>query len=326
MFAFGSGVIGGGLVPPPRFIAPPPAPPIALPRPFQLLVPPNLQWGSPVGMTWGAVQVPAQSVAQVPNFKGDLGTRVQGDPALQFTLGFLFAYLVLDNNANSVWQAQTGYPLIGAQGASPGLSLFAHNPAEDGFSTSYLPSLYLFRDDKTGGEIVHEADDWEVEESVWTLLWVTPSPASGQDVQRQYRQYANQVVKACAVALSVGLTPSWVMPGDTDPGSSFRGSYLGFFTNVMRQRIVSWKRTKIVLKSSTGGVLPEFPAVEMKMLVREKTQADLRSPQYFPMGVLDLSIFNVFGLRLEHEIVQGQATGGDIRVALPSNNLIIPGR
>ena len=129
-------------------------------------------------------------------------------------------------------------------------------------------------------------------------------------------------MKACAAALSIGLTPSWVMPGDTDPGCHFRGSYLGFFTNVMRQRIRGWKRTKIVIKPSNGAAPQEFPAVEMKMLVREKTQADLRAPQYFPMGPLDLSIYNQFGLRLEHEIVQGQATGGDIRVALPSNTLI----
>ena len=325
MFAFGSGVIGAGLVPPPRLIAPSPTPaPLTIFGPFQSFIPEDLQQGSAPGLTWGAVQVPAQTVSQVPNFKGDLGNRIQGDPALQFTLGFLFAYLVLDNNAQGPWQAQTGYPLIGAIGAAPGLSLFAHNPVEDVFSVAYLPALYLFRDDKTGGEIVHEADDWEVEESTWTLLWVMPSPLSGQDVQRQYRQYANQVVKACAVALSVGLTPSWVMPGDTDPTSQFRGSFLGFFTNVMRQRITGWKRTKIVVKSSNGATTQEFPAVEMKMLVREKTQADLRAPQYFPMGPLDLSIYNQFGLRLEHEIVQGQATGGDRVVLQPSNTLRIP--
>ena len=312
MFAFGSGVIGGGLVPPPRLIAPPAPRPPALLQPFQFFIPEGLQQGSAPGMTWGAIQVPALTVSQVPNFIGDLGNRIQGDPALQFTLGFLFAYLVLDNNAQGPWQAQTGYPLVGAPGAPPGLSLFAHNPVEDVFSVSYLPALYLFRDDKAGGEIVHEADDWEVEESTWTLLWVMPSPASGQDVQRQYRQYANQVVKACAAALSIGLTPSWVMPGDTDPGCHFRGSYLGFFTNVMRQRITGWKRTKIASKPSNMGAVLEFPAVEMKMLVREKTQADLRAPMYFPLGPLDLSIYNQFGLRLEHEIVQDRPTGGDI--------------
>ena len=319
MFAFGSGVIGGGLVPPPQIIAPrtPPQPPPPPLQAFQLLVPPTLQQGSPPGLTWGAVQVPAQSVAQIPNFQGDLGTRIQGDPALQFTLGFLYAFLVLDGNANVPWTAQTGYPLI----ASP-KALFSHNPSKEGFSVSYLPALYLFRDDKDGGDIVHEADDWEVEEGLWTLLWVTPSPASGQDVQRQYRLYQNQLVKACAVALSCGLTPSWVMPGDTDPTSRWRGSYLGFFTNVMRQRITKWRRTEIVIKSSNGGAPVEYPAIEMKMLVREKTQADLRAPQFFPMGPLDLSIYNQFGLRLEHEIVQGQATGGDIQVALPANTLI----
>jgi hypothetical protein len=299
----------------------PPAPP-APPRliaPYQFFVPEGLQQGSPVGVTWGAVQIPAQTVAQVPNFSGDLGNRIQGDPALQLTLGFLYAFLVLDNNANGPWQAQTGYPII----ASP-LSLFAHNPNDVVLSTSYMPALFLFRDDQAGSEIVREADDWDVETSTWTMLWVTPNPASGQDVLRQYRQYANQFVKACVVGIDRGYTPSWVMPNDTDPSSRYRGSFYPFFTNVMRQRITGYKRTKVLSKPSNGGAVLEFPAVEIKWEVREKTQADLRDPMYFPMGPLDLSIYNQYGLRLEHELVQDQATGGDIVVAVPSYTLIYP--
>lgn len=292
MFFGGVSIGGSGQIQPTRLIAPRPPPPPHVFGPFQLLVPPGLQPGSPIGDTWGAIQVPAQPTPQIPSFPGPT---YQGDPALLLTLGFLYDFLVTDGNASTVWTGQTGYPLI----KSP-LSLFAHNPNDVVFNNSYLPALYLFRDDAQGSKYEREADDWEVETSIWTMLWATP--LGGQDVQLSYRLYMNQFVKALVMGLERGQTPSWIQPGDTDPSSQYRGSYLPFFTNVMRQRVTSAKRAKIKAKPSNGGPTIEYPAVEIKWEVREKTQADLR--RFAPNSMLEFRLVDPFGRTIQSTTFQ----------------------
>jgi hypothetical protein len=272
------GGLGAGSI----IISVPVAPTVLPPRiavaPF---VPNVLAWPQfpAVGDSWGAVQVPAQPAPQVVGFSpiltpGGTGVIPPGDPSLAYTLSFLYAFLVTDANANVPWTQAFGYPLI----KSP-LSLFAHNPKEAGFNVDYLPALYLWRDDVLGGKFEREADDWEVETSTMTMLWAMP--LGDQFRQRDRSQYVNQFVKSVVAGIEYEQTPSWVMPGDPNPQSSFRGSVLGQYTNMVRFRALSWKRSKIRIELSnvpknTAGSLRDYSAVELKFEVRERLAPDLR--------------------------------------------------
>jgi hypothetical protein len=257
-----------------------------------------------IGDFWGAVQIPAQPSPQIVGYSPVLapkgsGILPPGDPALGMVLSYLYAWLVLDSNANAPWQQAFGYPLI----KSP-KSLFTHNPSDEVFNVEYLPALYLWRDDLSGGKFEREADDWEMETCIWTLLWVLP--LGDQFRQRDRAPYANQFVKAVVDAIETNRTPSWVQPGDPIPDSLIYGSQLGQYTNMVRFRALGWKRSNVRVEISNvsqnvGGSLRKWPAVEMRFEARERLKPDLR--KYGTLQQLDQRISNpVTGSQLEHEI------------------------
>lgn len=271
----------------PTVFAPPLAPAVSRPpQGSQLFFPasaglqPGTQPGSVIADRWGAISVPAQPQPVIPPFQPAL---FPGDPALAYVLSFLYAFLVTDSNANVPWSASFGLPII----KSP-LSLWAHNPSDHVFQVDYLPSLYLFRDDAAGGSFEREADDWFVETSTWTMLWAWP--LGGQDQKRRRSTYANQFVKSVAVGLERGVTPSWVLPGDPDPAAVNRGSFLGYWTNVMRMHLQKWRLTqiRIPMRNASDKEARSYPCVELKFQVRERLQPDLR--RFQPLGWLDLQI------------------------------------
>lgn len=246
---------------------------------------PIVPYGAPVVDQWGAVSFPAQPAPAISQFPGD--------PALDYTLDFLYAWLVQDSEANIPWQNAFGYPLI----ASP-LSLFPHNPSEAVFNVSYLPALYLWRDDQQGGKYEYLGDDWLEEHSTWTMLWVLPQ--GGQENQKARTQYANQFVKAVVVGIERGYTPSWVLAGDPDPISAVRGSFLGYWTNLVRFFTSGWKRTKVRIQMGDGTPTQDFPAIEIKFEVRERQDRTIR--RFPPTNYLDQRIYNQFGNLVDREI------------------------
>ena len=272
-----AGRYGGAGLPASQIVQPPPAArPQAFGNTYGLRIP-NVAPGAVVADQWGAVQFPAQTQP--------VGVTYPGDPALTYVLQFLYAWLVLDSEANGPWQAQTGYPLI----KSPA-SLLPHNPVDHVFSEAYLPALYLFRDDKAGGTVDYVAEDWFMEVSTWTLLWALP--LGNQDTQRARSQYVNQFAKAVAVGIERSVTPSWVMPGDPDPGVAGRGSHLGYWTNLVRLHTNGWRKTKIVIPSANAPAR-EYPCVEMKFEVKERQNRTIRR---FPgLGYLDQRTINPSG-------------------------------
>ena len=291
---------GNLLAPPPARLLPAPQRPRVVPVAFlqERYIP-----GSAVGDTWGAVQIPAQPAPQLAGYSpvlapGGSGILPPGDPSLAMVLSFLYAFLVQDGNANVPFTQAFGYPIIKSQ-----LSLFAHNPSDWAFNESYLPALFLWRDDNIGGKFEHEADDWEVETSTWTMLWALP--LGDQFRQKDRSQFANQFVKAVVTGIERGFTPSWVQPGDSNPKSSAYGSYLGQYLNVVRFRALSWKRSKIRIELSnvpknTAESIKTYPAIEMKFECRERLTPDLRR---FPaLECLDQRINNpVTGASNGHE-------------------------
>jgi hypothetical protein len=282
----------------PTLLAPPPARPLLSPPQRSRVVPVAfLQHlyvpGSAVGDTWGAVQIPAQPAPQFAGYSpvlapGGSGFLPPGDPALAIVLSFLYAFLVTDGNSNAPWTQATGYPLINSE-----KSLFAHNPSDWAFNESYLPALFLWRDDNIGGKFEREADDWEIETSTWTMLWALP--LGDQFRQKDRSQFANQFVKSVVTGIERGVTPSWLQPGDSNPDASTYGSYLGQYLNMVRFRALSWKRSKIRIAlanvpKNTAESIKEYPAIEMRFEARERLKPDLR--RYPGLNCLEQSINN----------------------------------
>ena len=236
---------------------------------------------------WGAVYVPAQAPPPVSAYPGD--------PALDYTLAFLFAWLVTDAQASGAWEAAFGYPLV-----KSGLSLFPYNPAEATFQSSYLPALYLWRDDAKSGSFEYLGDDWLLDKSVWKLLWALPQ--GDQENARNRTQYANQLAKAVVVGIERGYTPSWVVPGDPDPAAAGgRGSFLGYWTNLVRFSPVGWRRARIRPVMLDGSrATHDFPAVELTFEAIERQDRTIR--RYPPLGYLDQRILNRYGRVVDHEI------------------------
>lgn len=265
------------------------APPVPLPAPQY----------APVGDSWGAVQIPAQPAPQIAGYSpipspGGTGILAPGDPALGYTLSFLYAYLVLDGNANAPWTAAYGQPLI----KSP-LSLFAHNPSEADFNVSYLPALYLWRDDQAGGKFSWMGTDWKIETSTWTMLWALP--LGDQFRQAERSRYVNQFVKAVWSGIEVSITPGWVQPDDQVPTAAQYGSFLGQYTNMVRFKPLSWRRAQIRVPMANGAPRADYPAVEMKFEAVERLTPDLR--RFAALQKLDQRISNpIAGSHLEHEI------------------------
>lgn len=233
---------------------------------------------------WGAVSIPAQP-------QGD-GAAL-GDPALTRTLQYLYAYLVSDAGANVPWTTRFGYPLI----KSP-LSLFTHNPKEEGFQVDYLPALYLWRSD--GGDLEQRADDYLLDNSVWTLLWVMP--LASQENQSSRAPYVNQFAKAVADGLNHARTPSFVLLGDTDPLAASLGSFLWNAINVVMQYPAKWRIAKVVVPPIDGSKPREFKAVEMKLAVVERLHEN--RARYATTGVsLDARFTNQYGLPVGRSLV-----------------------
>ena len=273
-----AGRYGGAGLPTPQLFQPPPP---ARPRPFGnaygLLVP-NVAPGAAVVDQWGAVGVPAQPPPT--------GVPFPGDPALNYVLAFLYAWLVTDGKANAPWLAATGLPLI----KSPA-SLLPFNPSDYTFNSSYLPALYLWRDDQKGGVFEYVADDWLIEQSTWTMLWAFP--LGGQELQRNRSQYVNQFVKAVVVGIERSVTPSWVMPGDPDPQAATRGSHLGYWTNLVRLWMTGWRKTRIRIAMQNSAPAVDYPAVEMRFEVKERQNRTIQ--RFAPLNYLDQRTTNPSG-------------------------------
>jgi hypothetical protein len=207
--------------------------------------------GSPGGDVWGGLPIPTDAGPQI-SF-GQMPAFPAGDPALKYILDFLYAWLVVDGNITAAW-ASTGIPTnalsAGGQqiGYPPVKKLFAYDPTKLLINETSLPSLWLWR--ANGGDSEWLADDWLVERSVLKLLWVWPEATAENQVKRD--SFLNALAKTIQVGLERGRTPSFNVPGDTDPISKFQGSsfwlYAGFMSLVWKR----WRPAKVVITLDDG--------------------------------------------------------------------------
>lgn len=134
----------------------------------------------------------------------DVGDAVS-DPALNRLLEFLKA--AANGAMTTAWHSVDPRHL-------PVESTFAHNPELLGFNDNKLPALFAYR--KGGGGIAHMADEWRVETSDVTVLWVIESTAQAKQLQRH--PAVNGITKAIDRAIDYGRDVAWIVASDrADP-------------------------------------------------------------------------------------------------------------
>lgn len=196
---------------------------------------------------FGALELPA------PLSNGDSTTA--GDPCLDVLLAFASA--VLRYGAGDVHGT-----------VSPGTGdvvkvTRAHNPGHVVLNEKDFPALYAWR---LRGDVETIADDYDIETSVLSLLWVFPLAQA--DWQARRNPMVNALSKALTAALRRGRHPSWVMSGDTEAQAARNGSFLWSWAGLWSVRRLSWKVQDLVAQKA--GVETTYPALQWEITVEER--------------------------------------------------------
>lgn len=188
------------------------------------------------------------------------GGEALGDATLQKFGAYLSA--VLRSNLDAAWQqAAPNVPIIRT------LGLF--DPEIAGLNVSELPGLYVFRSDMQSERM---ADDWKVDHSEITVLWL-PDPAVQAQLTKRM-PFLNAVAKSIAMALILGRDPSWVDPGDTDPDAASRGSAIATRANLILEPQLKSCRS-VIATVVNDREKAHYPAVRAKIDAHELSSWDL---------------------------------------------------
>lgn len=177
------------------------------------------------------------------------------DPGLDVLLAFARAVLIASANAAH-------------QTVDPGTdavvkTIRAHNPGQVVFNERELPALFGWR---LSGESETLAEDYEIETSKITLLWIFP-PAQQEHLARR-GPLVNGLAKALDAALRRGRHPAWIQSGDTDTQAASHGSFLWEWAGWFAFDKVTWKLQELI--ASKASVDATYPGVQFELTVRER--------------------------------------------------------
>lgn len=234
---------------------------------------------------WGPLAIPAlaPTAGQAP-----------GDPALTYLLGFLKAFLQDDANVTAAWT------LAGVAPTLPIVkSAFAHDPNEGAFNEASLPALYGRRSEMLPPEQI--ADGIRTRVSTITLLWVFP-PAT-QATQAVRRPIMNAIAHAVDLAVERGRTPSFVVPGDTDPNATLLGSNVWTWMAFWQLRMGAARPAKVdvPVKTAKGIETNRYDALQITLSLEEDLSIDMR--RYDALKGLDLRLENDAGDVLAEDLI-----------------------
>ena len=99
-----------------------------------------------------------------------------------------------------------------------------NDPSDNTFHTSKLPCLAVFRDDRNRKTIM-VSDDVGYRETNIVMLWI-PQVAVQQHKARR-ESFFQAIEAGLSVAFLRGRVPTWIVPGDTDTASAYKGSHIG---------------------------------------------------------------------------------------------------
>jgi hypothetical protein len=150
-------------------------------------------------------------------------TEPAGDP-LRETLG---SYL----QAAIRYYCADAWAAIGGRDNDPCARFETNDPNDNTFHTSSLPCLALYRDDRNR-KVVYLGNDTSYREANIVLLWIPPVAVQEHKARRE--SFFNAVEGAIVLGLSRGRVPTWIVAGDTDPVSQYRGSHIGNQLGLMK--------------------------------------------------------------------------------------------
>ena len=196
--------------------------------------------------SYGATTLPVTAPSLVEAY-----TEPVGDPGLGVFLAF--AKAVLEYEVGAAWEeVAPGEPLI--RHARP------HDPREEDFGTTSLPTLFAYRGD---GKLSRWSDGYWVEERPIALLWVYP-PAQAEKMPGR-RGVPVAIGRALHEALGPlnGRHPAWVVTGDTDPDAAAYGSDVLAHGGFQRLEVVAVRHAEITVGQA------KYDAVTVDVEARE---------------------------------------------------------
>jgi hypothetical protein len=142
-------------------------------------------------------------------------TEPAGDP-LREALGS-FTQAALRYHCGSAWE-----PIGGGRNVCQTVS--TNDPSDNTFSEAPLPQLAVFRDDRNRKTIM-VSDDTGYRETNIVMLWIPQVAVQHHKAKRE--SFMQAIEAGLSVAFLRGRVPTWIVPGDTDSVSAYKGSHIG---------------------------------------------------------------------------------------------------
>ena len=202
--------------------------------------------------SYGATTLPVTAPSLVEAY-----TEPVGDPGLGVVLAFAAA--VLEYEVGAAWEeVAPGEPLI--RHARP------HDPREEDFETTALPTLFAYRGD---GKLSRWSDGYWVEERPITLLWAYPPAQAAKMPGRRGVPVAIGRALHKALGPLNGRHPAWVVTGDTDTDAAAYGSDVLAHGGFQRLEVVAVRHAEITVGQA------KYDAVTVDVEAREVLTQDV---------------------------------------------------
>lgn len=144
-----------------------------------------------------------------------------------------------------------------------------NDPTDNTFHTSKLPCLAVFRGDR-GRKVIYDGHDISRRESTITLLWIPPTAVQHHKAKRE--SFFQGIEAAITAGLTRGRVPTWVVDGDTDTSSSYRGSHIGNQLGLMKpihQSEMKFDDQEISIEMM-GAEPKKYPALKCTLTISEQ--------------------------------------------------------
>lgn len=228
-----------------------------------------------MGDTYGGIVIPPNPGGTVtPVANPPIADEGIGDPLLQFLGSYL--QTILNVYGITLWQqVMPGTPLV--------VTVKLHDPTKDGFVTSGLPALYVYRSEDLATQVEWVADDYRSAIGQIHIVWVPPDDVV--DKRRLRVSIGNLVLKLIDSAVENDRDPQWIVTGDTDPQAAANGSQLLAYTGAEWFDNPKAKWIKISLPMQSSGDPKTYDALQIDMTVRELLLRDIT--RYAPSPSVD---------------------------------------
>lgn len=181
-----------------------------------------------------------------------------GDPSRLLLANFLSAHL--SANLGCAWAEIGG-------GTQVVERIDVNDPSDNTFHTSKLPLLCVYREKKRRS-LDRIADGISSRPSTMVALWIPPPAAQNWKAKRE--PFSQAVEAAFYDACLAERTPNWIIPGDTDPMASTKGSHIGIAMGLLRPLAYDLQTEDIQLRIE---MLEEqsrsYPGVKMTLPIWE---------------------------------------------------------